>query len=234
MTKWKPLARALVIVAVLVLVAVAYSALANTGILFTNVLDNSPVTNGSVSFGNYRGFSAYLYATGYGWLIPNGITTLGSGVYNVTSQHMGSSGDTTIIYGSATGTLDNYLYSMTVSGVTSGSIGGYTSSGDYGNAFIAIGIIDVTSEQCGQLIFRGDTAQPSGDNYFAYYTASLSNSTWGVVAWSDQQPGSGKLRGILIYGPTVCISPGYYLYVLGGYIPSAYWYQFGTITAWAT
>ncbi len=208
MTKWKPLARALVITAV-VLVAVAYSALATTWVTWVPT-QTSAGTNATF---NYWGGVSFMYSTqSVTWITPP-MNTLGSATFDQVQNYLGSSGASLWVVLSSQSTSSGYIYQGTVSSTSTVAEGSSSSTlSAYG--YIAFVVVKVTNETCVQIYFTGG-AQNEGSSTATFYMGYLfGNATWFVEAFQSASVSAGSWGPTTLAGPTTCVSPGYYIYVL--------------------
>jgi hypothetical protein len=205
-----PITRALVIVAVLALVAIAYSALATTWVAWVPTQTSGGT---SATFGNYWGGASFMYSTqAVTWITPP-MNVLGTATFDQVQNYLGSSGDALWVEFSSQSTSSNYLYQGTVTATATAAIGsGATFSSSY-YGFAAFAVIDVSSETCGQLYFHADVKNTASSTGTFYGTYMFGNATWFYVTFYSASVASGSWFNPAVSGPNTCLSPGYYLYV---------------------
>jgi len=208
------LVRALVITAVLVLVAIAYSALATTWVTWVPTQTSAGTT---ATFGNYWGGAGFMYSTqSVTWITPP-MNVLGTATFDQIQNYLGSSGYARWVAFSSQSTSSNYLYQGTVYQSVTVSIGSSSSVATSVYGVAAFAVIYVSSEKCGQLYFHADVESSGTTGVTFYGTYMFGNATWFYITFYSKSYSSSSTTNFwfnpAVSGPNTCLSPGYYLYV---------------------
>jgi len=207
MPKGFPIARALVIVAV-VLVAIAYSAMATTWVTWVPTQTSA----GTSATFNYWGGVSFMYSTqSVTWILPP-MNALGTAIYDPIQSYLGSSGAALWIEFSSYSTSSSYLYQGTVTATATEAIGSSVTFSSSYQGFAAFAVIYVSSEKCGQLYFHADVKNTASSTGTFYGTYMFGNATWFYVTFYSASVASSSWFNPAVSGPNTCLSPGYYLY----------------------
>jgi len=199
--------RALVITAV-VLVAIAYSALATTWVVWVPTQTSAGTT---ATFGNYWGGASFMYSTqSVTWITPP-MGTFGTATFGQVQNYLGSSGAALWVEFSSYTTSSSYMYQGTVTATATVAIGSHASFSSSYQGFAAFAVIYTSSEKCGQLYFHADIYATNAATFYGVYM--FGNATWFYVTFYSGSAASSTWYTPAVSGPNTCLSPGYYLYV---------------------
>jgi len=208
MPKGFSITRALVITAVLVLVAIAYSALATTWVVWVPTQTSAGTT---ATFGNYWGGASFMYSTqSVTWITPP-MGTFGTATFGQVQNYLGSSGAALWVEFSSYTTSSSYMYQGTVTATATVAIGSHASFSSSYQGFAAFAVIYTSSEKCGQLYFHADIYATNAATFYGVYM--FGNATWFYVTFYSGSAASSTWYTPAVSGPNTCLSPGYYLYV---------------------
>jgi hypothetical protein len=133
--------------------------------------------------------------------------------YSVNAYSSSVSGAASWIGLSSALSLSGYVYEGVVGSSANVNIGSnYTFSSGY-QYFVAVGVLYVSSETCGQLYFHADVYNNASSTASFNVVYVLDNNTWAYVEFYSGTASSGSWFNPAVPGPSTCLSPGYYVYI---------------------